>query len=236
MGLEYNNRMTDVQVITKRLDPMEAEVWIVGPGEITGRLMGPRLAYATTIEVAYYLHMPKRGQEFAGKRVVIPEPELVGAGHAVSVRGRADRGRAEDHDSHGLRRVEMTPLGLRLNQKPIALKHCRRERIDEAEMGALHEAGVNALVCPVHAATLAVWDAADRIGMFMIGVADTSEAMALVPLCSHASCLVGRSRAARMDARLSNRNGVMRQSFRSAKRKPLNSSCDAPGSAGLSRG
>src|SRR4051794_3816870 len=56
------NRIREVQVHDRSVIPAEAEVWVrVVPERLTpatevrGRLMGPRCAYASTVEVAYPL-------------------------------------------------------------------------------------------------------------------------------------------------------------------------------------
>lgn len=80
------NRILDVQMEIRRLDPLEAEIWIavtaerVGPAtEIRGRMIGPKCEITTTIEVAYPLrptaHRRGEGPDYAA-RVVIPEPSL----------------------------------------------------------------------------------------------------------------------------------------------------------------
>src|ERR1043166_3181621 len=78
------NRIRDGFVVNHRLDPVETElhIWVeveeVTPTtEIKGRLMGPRCAYASTIEIAYPLRpVPDEQQEirYLKRRVIIPEP------------------------------------------------------------------------------------------------------------------------------------------------------------------
>jgi hypothetical protein len=79
-----DNRIAQVDVQIRRLDPVEAELWITAmpepatPGtEIRGRIVGPRCAGVTTIEVAYPLRpMPQQvlTDTHLAARVVIPEP------------------------------------------------------------------------------------------------------------------------------------------------------------------
>src|SRR5262249_10296749 len=81
-----SNRIQEIIVHNHSLDPAEAEVRVtVVPEEadprceVRGRLMGPRCAYASTVEVAYPLRPLARGAaETSGltMRAVIPEASL----------------------------------------------------------------------------------------------------------------------------------------------------------------
>lgn len=81
-----SNRLRQVTAEVRRLSPAEAEVWIVIDAEqvtptteVRGRLMGPRRAGATTVEVAYPLRPFPRlpdGVPPLTRRVVIPDPSL----------------------------------------------------------------------------------------------------------------------------------------------------------------
>jgi hypothetical protein len=78
------NQIVDVEVHTHRLEPFEAELWvIVRAAEVTpttvlrGRFVGPKSAVSSTIEVAYPLQpfprkLPEAGDLAA--RIIIPEP------------------------------------------------------------------------------------------------------------------------------------------------------------------
>jgi hypothetical protein len=78
------NRIIDVQVSQKRWDAAEAELWITVVPErrtpttaLRGRLIGPRCAGVTTLEVAYPLQpLPRPEPDPAAltMRVVIPDP------------------------------------------------------------------------------------------------------------------------------------------------------------------
>jgi hypothetical protein len=75
-----------VDVRTHRLEPFEAELWvIVSPEyrtpttEVRGRFVGPKSAVSSTIEVAYPLRpLPRPPESVLGlvTRAVIPEPSL----------------------------------------------------------------------------------------------------------------------------------------------------------------
>jgi hypothetical protein len=81
-----SNRIVTVEVLTHRLEPFEAELWvIVNPEfrtpttEVRGRFVGPKSAVSSTIEVAYPLRpLPRQPEGLGGvlARVVIPEPSL----------------------------------------------------------------------------------------------------------------------------------------------------------------
>ena len=81
-----SNRIVRVEVTTRRLSPVEAELWVAVEAEaltpatdVRGRLVGPRCAGVTTVEVAYPLRplpRPPEGLPPLTRRVVIPEPSL----------------------------------------------------------------------------------------------------------------------------------------------------------------
>jgi beta-galactosidase/beta-glucuronidase len=79
------NKLRQVTMQVKRLSPAEAEVWLLIETEIVtpttqvrSRLIGPRCAGATTIEVAYPLQTapPQEGIPPLSQRAVIPDPSL----------------------------------------------------------------------------------------------------------------------------------------------------------------
>jgi hypothetical protein len=76
-----------------------------------------------------------------------------------------------------------------VNRKPFRINGVfRRELSDSADLRA---AGVNTILCPVTAATASVWERADALGFFVMGLLP-SEASALAlaqELKQHPSCL-----------------------------------------------
>jgi hypothetical protein len=80
------NRISEVHVEIRRLDPVEAEALLLVVAEQTtpttevrGRVVGPRCAGVTTVEVAYpFRPSPRQSADLPGlaARVVIPEPSL----------------------------------------------------------------------------------------------------------------------------------------------------------------
>jgi hypothetical protein len=79
-----SNRILTVDVQTHRLEPFEAELWIVvsaeqrtATTELRGRFVGPKSAVSSTIEVAYALRpmaRPPAALDALAAHVVIPEP------------------------------------------------------------------------------------------------------------------------------------------------------------------
>jgi hypothetical protein len=74
------NRIIDVSVINHRLDPHETELRIhvevenlTPTTEISGRLVGPRCAVSSTVEIAYPMREVERTPSHVVLRVVIPE-------------------------------------------------------------------------------------------------------------------------------------------------------------------
>jgi hypothetical protein len=74
------NRIIGVSVINHRLDPHETELRVhvdvenLTPAtEVRGRLVGPRSAVSSTVEIAYPLREVERSSNQVVLRVVIPE-------------------------------------------------------------------------------------------------------------------------------------------------------------------
>ena len=173
------NRIRDVVVLNHRLDPIETELHVhvkldelTAATEIKGRLIGPRNAHAATIEIAYPLREFER-HDHVVLRVIIPEPsswepktpflyegplELWQDG--VLVERVAIR--------HGIRALQLTSKGLRLNGKPFALRGKIVEpSFTEDKAKTLRQAGFNAIWTT--APDVGLWAIADRIGFFVLG-------------------------------------------------------------------
>ena len=178
------NRILDLVVLNHRLDPVETELRVyvktehLTPGtEIRGRVLGPRCVYASTIEIAYPLREIDRS-DHVELSVVIPEPswwepetpflyqcplELWQEGEAC------DRAALR----HGIRRLQLTSKGLRLNGKPIVLRGKIVEpTLSEADARALRNDGINTLLTAVADTGIALWDIADRLGFLALGTTD----------------------------------------------------------------
>jgi hypothetical protein len=201
-----DNRIRRVEVRDRSLAAAEAEVWItVEPERLTpttelrGRLMGPRCAFANTVEVAYPLRPIPRPPQEPGRltmRVIIPEASLWEPESPFLYEGPVELwqdGRRCDRITirHGLRHLKLGGGGLRINGRPLTLRGKELERCSEEEALAFRQAGYNLLAVPVKAETAGLWEMADRIGFLMLGrVTGTSEEILanFANLKGHASC------------------------------------------------
>ena len=166
------------EVRCQALTPTEADVYIsmgtVDPGvELQGRLTGPRCVYSTTIEVAYrWQPLPRRAEEPTRlqARVVIPEPCFWEPETPFVYSGQVEAADAPSVPlTVGLRTVQWRGAELRVNGRPFDLRSVRCKHLSADAGRRLRADGVNCLVVPVAAATAAVWDAADRLGFFVVG-------------------------------------------------------------------
>jgi hypothetical protein len=201
------NRFREVVVRHVRLDPVEAELWLsVYPErlssatQVIGRLMGPRCAYATTIEVAYPLRETGRQYESEGEprldlRAIIPEPSLWDPESPFLYEGpvelwvgkeRCDRTEVR----YGLRHFTLGPRGLRWNGRFLTLRGHRIDQPLEGRAEALRQAGINTLLAPVSPENVGLWDAADRFGFLVLGRLSSRQDISLTQrFREHASCL-----------------------------------------------
>jgi hypothetical protein len=173
-------RIRDVFVVNHRLDPHETELRILVEVEeltpttqIKGRLMGPRSVYASTVEVAYPLQEVERGIEL---RVTIPEPSWWEPQRPFLYQGPLELwqdGELCDRVpiSHGIRWVQVTSTGLRLNGRPFALRGKYVEpTCSESTLERLHDDGFNAVLTTIpESGGIDLWDAADRYGFLVLG-------------------------------------------------------------------
>jgi hypothetical protein len=152
-----------------RLTPVEAVIEFAGPGEIRGRLTGPRCAYTTTIEVAYHVR---------DNRVIIPEPSWWDPESPFLYRGpvalwRGAKRLEQENAQIGLRHIVRTGDRIIHNGRRLELNRRRIDAVDEVALGRAREAGVNAVEVPAMLAE-AVCDIADRIGLFVISDGPTA--------------------------------------------------------------
>src|SRR5882724_11731562 len=121
-----------IQLTTHRLDPAEAEIRIDGAPGVTGRFMGPRCHYASTVEVAYYVKPMPGG----GARVTVPEPSFWDPETPFlyeAILQAADGTKRSLR--HGLRTLQVTAAGWRVNRKPFRVDGVlRRDLADAAEL------------------------------------------------------------------------------------------------------
>jgi hypothetical protein len=200
------NTIVRIEIRDRSLAPAQAEVWVTvvpertdADTEVRGRLMGPRSAWAATVEVAYPLRPlgPGIPGDPAGitRRVVIPEASLWEPAKPFLYQGPVelwqDGVRCGLVDvSHGLRSWTLGPRGLRLNGKPLTLTAREvTQAPDDSEARKLRASGCNLLIAPV--AEDRVWAAADRLGFLVLGrLAGGDEGLRrAAALAGHASCL-----------------------------------------------
>jgi beta-galactosidase/beta-glucuronidase len=170
-----SNRIVRVTLHDHSLVPASAELRVSVVAErldagtqLRGRLMGPRCRFATTVEIAYHL----RPLDALTARVIIPEASLWEPEtphlYAGPIELWQDGARADVVEvTHGLRRLDLGPRGLRVNGKPVALRGRRVESLTDAEALALRQAGYNLLAVGRTDATRHVWDVADRVGFLV---------------------------------------------------------------------
>lgn len=204
-----DNRIRQITVLDGPLIPAQAEVWIsVVPEkqtpttELRGRLMGPRCPFSNTVEIAYPLaaaplnHIPP-GMPGVVRRVIIPEACLWEPESPFLYQGPIELwqdGRRCDHQmvSRGLRYFILGEHGLRLNSRPLMLRGRSLVPRTDEEALSLRRQGYNLLIVPIEPDTLSVWERADRIGFFVLGVTldNSDETLRSCSLISqHPSCL-----------------------------------------------
>ncbi|MBL8800248.1 MAG: hypothetical protein JNM56_40580 [Planctomycetia bacterium] len=172
------------EVRLQALTPTEADVRVtlvsqdlLADQEASGRFVGPRSHYASTVEVAYPLkplpRLPEQPTRLTG-RLLIPEPcfwepatPFVYQGH-VAVRLRGQRW-FEAPLTLGLRTLQLRQQGLRLNGRPLRLQGVQRERLTAEEGLRLRQDGCNLLLTPAVAENAETWAIADRLGFLVIG-------------------------------------------------------------------
>jgi hypothetical protein len=204
-----DNRIRELTIRNGQLIPAQSEVWVqvilerlTPTTELRGRLMGPRCAYAETVEVAYPLRTPTReqippGREILNARVIIPEACFWEPESPFLYQGPIelwqDGQRCEQIViSHGLRAFRLGQDGFRLNFRPLKLRGQRIGSFSNEDAIDLRRAGRNLLVVPVSRQTLPLWELADRLGFLMLGqVQDDREETirSLHNLSRHPSCL-----------------------------------------------
>src|ERR1035438_3195722 len=176
------NRIRDVQVVNHRLDPHEAELRVIvelaemsGETQIKGRLMGPRSVYSSTVEIAYSLKEIERTNPIV-LSAVIPEPCWWEPKTPFLYQGPLEvwqDGVLCDRRelSHGIRNLQWTPKGLRLNGRPFVLRGKAVESpFDEGRVRQWHDDGINVLLPTSNEALpdTGLSALADRFGFFVI--------------------------------------------------------------------
>ncbi len=196
---------------TTKLSPVEAEVEIALVTnrseknlEFTGRLVGPRCCYNSTVEVSYPFRSVagsagsmilglKTGLKEFYRRVVIPEPSqwepqtpFLYEGFAQLLHEGLELQRWPIH--HGLRKLQLRPNGLWLNGHPFLLRGLCRTELSQSDIFNLNRLGVNAILTPMAFGDL--WDQGDRYGFLLVGEvkADPSSLREIYSKKAHPSC------------------------------------------------
>jgi hypothetical protein len=171
-------------VVNHRLDPVETELRLhvkvadlTPTTQIRGRLLGPRCVYASTIEIAYPLRELARDGHIE-LRVVIPEPSWWDPESPFLYEGAVELwqddvlcDRAEI--CHGIRWLQVTSKGVRLNGAPFMLRGTTvGSALSAKDAQKLRADGVNTLLATVGESGIEIWNAADRLGFFVLGMSD----------------------------------------------------------------
>ncbi|MCI0684594.1 MAG: hypothetical protein L0Y71_20995 [Gemmataceae bacterium] len=175
-----SNRILDAYVATHRADPADAELRVIVRAEcitptteIKGRLTGPRSPYASTVEIAYPYRELARSDHIL-LRVLIPEPSWWAPKTPLLYDGPLELWqdgelRERIQLRHGIRTVQLTPAGLRVNGKPCRLKGVCAESFTEDDARRWHDGGVNLVLVPARDEGMDLWKSADRFGLFVLG-------------------------------------------------------------------
>jgi hypothetical protein len=76
---------------------------------------------------------------------------------------------------HGIRRLQLTSKGLRLNGKPFALRgKMVHPTLSDSEAAKWRDVGFNTLLTTVDDSGIDLWSIADRVGFFMLGTTNDS--------------------------------------------------------------
>ena len=162
-----------------RLDPTETVLHITvevegltPTTEVRGRLMGPRCAYSSTVEIAYAYREIERGDHVT-LAVVIPEPSWWDPETPFLYEGPLelwqDNQLSENmHVGHGIRWLQITSRGLRLNGHSYILRGKIVEpNCTDTEMQRLRDAGFNAVFAASSGADSDLKGMGDRHGLFV---------------------------------------------------------------------
>ncbi len=174
------NRIVDAVVLDHRLDIVETELRVLATLErvdaatqVRGRLMGPRSAWASTVEVAYPLREIARLEpNQILLRLVVPEASFWEPDTPFLYQGPLELWQGGERCdaralSHGLRRLQLTPAGLRVNGGLHNIRGVQRQSLSVEDIRVLHASGVNLVVLDAQQFSEAA-PLADRWGMLLL--------------------------------------------------------------------
>lgn len=177
------NAIRELTLLDRLQDPAEAEVWVslvperlTPTTEVRGRLMGPRCPYSSTVEVAYPIRpfpRPLAGWPGIVRRVVIPEASLWEPNCPFLYEGPVELWEAGELCErvtvrHGLRSLNLTSRGLRVNGHIVELHGLAVESLSAEDPQRLHAEGFNTLLTGIGPDTLELLDSADRFGFLVL--------------------------------------------------------------------
>lgn len=186
------NRIHFVGLTHHVTDPTLAEVWVTlcperltASTELRGRLTGPRCAYSTTVEVPYPVRERERLEETEERphllgRIVIPDPCLWEPQTPFLYEGVIELwqdGQCCERAavSRGLRDLKLIPQGLRLNGRPFTIRAAAGDKFSPDDLPRLRRAGFNTIFVPSWPHDDELREAADRLGIFILGWLKVSE-------------------------------------------------------------
>ena len=177
------NRILDAYVATHHADPAGAELRVVVRSErvtpataIKGRLMGPRSPYANTVEIAYPLRELARTDHIL-LRVLMPEPNFWQPKSPLLYEGPLELWEGDERCEqitlrHGIRTVQLSERGLRVNGQPLRLQGVCADTFTEADARLWHDDQINFVLTPARDDTVELLTIADRFGLFVLGRID----------------------------------------------------------------
>jgi hypothetical protein len=188
-----SNYIKSTLLIIHRLDPVEARIHIlvhpqklVSSTQVLGRILGPKSAYGSTVEVAHPLRELSREYETTGDprislAAALPEPcawspesplhydvnlELY-QGNELCERMRR---------SMALHTCKLRPRELLWNGRPLRLRGVACANLTVEEARTLHQAGFNTLLVPARKDMSALWELGDRFGFLILArITDRNE-------------------------------------------------------------
>jgi hypothetical protein len=189
------NRIRSVEVYNRRLVPAEVELTLNvtldsldAATRVTGRLVGPRCDYATTVEVAYPMRETERRDEEDGPRiflrVVIPEASFWEPSTPFLYEGPIELWQGTEccdrvQIRRGLRTITLGPKGLRVNGKLLEFHAAIRDDLPRPRAHELRKGGFNgAIVSMSEGMSSSVWEWADELGFLILGMISAVEQLA----------------------------------------------------------
>jgi hypothetical protein len=183
-----SNHIRSLHMEIRTLNPAEADVRfhvaVDRPDDrlgLKGRLVGPRCAYASTVEVAYPLRDAPPGETTKlSARAIIPEPNFWEPPCPFLYEARIEL--LEDGNridsitmTTGLRTVAISGRSFVLNGKPFEAKAMEPVHLTEPDLAEVRRQ-FNTVVLPVSDETRPFWHACDQMGLGVVGRVENQSA------------------------------------------------------------